>query len=66
VITLDLDFGRIYYFSRREEIGIIVLRIRLPTVERVNQVLEKFSRTANLGELGKCLIILDEKKFRLE
>ena len=65
VITLDLDFGRIYYFSRREEVGIIVLRIRLPTVERVNLVLEKFLRTANSEELGKCLIVLDEKKFRV-
>jgi predicted nuclease of predicted toxin-antitoxin system len=65
VITLDLDFGRIYYFSKREGVGIIVLRIRLPTVERVNPVLENFFRTVNLEEFGKCLIILDEKKFRV-
>jgi len=65
VITLDFDFGRIYYFSKREKVGIIVLRVRLPTVERVNQVLEKFLRTVNMEKLGKCLIILDEKKFRV-
>jgi len=65
VITLDLDFGQIYYFSKREEVGIIVLRVHPPTVEHVNKVLENFLKSINLKAVGKCLIVLDEKKFRV-
>ena len=32
IITFDLDFGEIYYFSERGRVGIIVLRIEDQTV----------------------------------
>ena len=44
-------------------LAIVVLRVRLPTVERVNQVLEKFLRTVNLEELGKC--VTSSPRFRM-
>jgi len=64
-ITLDLDFGEIYYFSKREEVGIIVLRVHPPTIEHINSLLKKFLESIDLEGLGKCLIVLNEKKFRV-
>lgn len=67
IITLDLDFGQTYYFSRINEVGIIVLRVHTPTVKHINQVLENFLRDVELDDkkLSKSLIIVDEKKFRV-
>lgn len=67
IITLDLDFGQIYYFSKISEVGIIVLRLHSPTVEHINQILENFLKDIDLDDkkLSKSLIIVDEKKFRV-
>lgn len=66
IITFDLDFGEIYYFSERGKIGIIVLRIKDQTVESVNKTLDKFfHNVANNINLENSLIIIDENKIRI-
>jgi len=67
IITHDLGFGSIYYFSKRGQVGIIVLRIRPPTVEEVNCVLQNFVKKVNLEKekLTKCLIILNRRRYRV-
>ena len=65
LISLDIDFGKIYYFSERKDIGIIILRVHPPTVEHINALLDRFLKTTNLEKMGKCLIILEEKKYRI-
>lgn len=42
IITLDLDFGEIYYFYTPRDLGVIVLRLKIQTVEEVNRILERF------------------------
>lgn len=66
IITFDLDFGEIYYFSESGKIGIIVLRIQNQTVESVNKVLGKFfKKEAKNVDLGKSLVVIDENKIRI-
>ncbi len=54
IITLDLDFGEIFYFSSKEKFRVIVLRLRNQTVESVNKALDWFLKTK----------ILEKKKFQ--
>ena len=66
IITFDLDFGEIYYFSERGKVGIIVLRIENQTVESVNKVLFRFfQKEAKNIDLEKSLVIIDETKVRI-
>jgi predicted nuclease of predicted toxin-antitoxin system len=67
IITLDLDFGEIYYFSSKKKFGTIVIRLKTPTIENINIVIGKFFEEIDFEkvDLTKSLIILDEKKFRI-
>jgi len=67
IITLDLDFGEIYYFSQRSRAGIIILKLKDQTVESVNQSLAILlkSKTINKEIWQNSLIIFDGKKIRL-
>ena len=64
IITFDLDFGELYYFSYKTRIGVIILRLRDQRVEMVNAVLENF--LANLQRpIDKRLVILTESEVRI-
>jgi predicted nuclease of predicted toxin-antitoxin system len=67
IVTHDIGFGSIYYFSKRGQVGIIILRIHPPTVEEVNLILIDFLSKVNLEKknLTKNLIILSRKKYRV-
>ena len=66
IITFDLDFGEIYYFSERGSVGIIVLRIQNQTVEFVNKVLFRFfKKEAKNIDLEKSLVVIDDTKVRI-
>jgi predicted nuclease of predicted toxin-antitoxin system len=66
IITHDVGFGSIYYFSKRGQVGIIIIRIHPPTIEDVNPVLLNFLDEVNLEKkkLTKSLIVLNKKKYR--
>jgi predicted nuclease of predicted toxin-antitoxin system len=68
IVTLDLGYGSIYYFSKKGEVGMIVLRVHPPIVEEVNRVLKSFLEKVDLEKekLTKCLIMLDKKKYRVQ
>jgi len=67
IITHDVGFGSIYYFFKRGRFGIIILRIRPPTVEEVNHVLKSFLKKVDMEKekLTKCLIMLNRRKYRV-
>lgn len=67
ILTHDLDFGEIYYFAEEGQVGILVLRLRQQTVERVNDVLQRFLQSAAMTELQiqSSLIILSETAYRV-
>jgi predicted nuclease of predicted toxin-antitoxin system len=71
IVTQDLDFGRVYYFMMKADVGIIVIRQkRIQTVEMVNQALKRlfeFIRKENINEeiFTRSLTIITEKKIRI-
>jgi hypothetical protein len=52
-----------YYFSKRGKVGMIILKIHPPTLEKVNPILTGFLKKVDLEEknLTKSLIILNKK-----
>lgn len=65
VVTLDLDFGELWYFVFEGKVGIIVLRTKLQTVEWVNKVLGEFLEKEYRSEMAKSLVVVSESGFRI-
>lgn len=67
IITYDVGFGSIYYFSKREQVGMIILRVHPSTIEEVNPILVNFLARTDLDKknLTKKLIVLNRKKYRV-
>jgi predicted nuclease of predicted toxin-antitoxin system len=67
ILTHDLDFGEIYYFAERGQVGVLVLRLRHQTVEAVNDVLERFlgSDVLTDREIQEALVVLSETTYRV-
>ena len=66
VVTFDLDFGEIYHFREKGNLGIIILRIEDRTVESVNKMLYRFFREeAKHINLYKSLVVIEEKGIRV-
>ena len=69
LITFDLDFGEIAYFSELEHLGVIVLRLTDQRIESVNSVLGSFLKKCKSAStpinLFKKLTILEEGRFRI-
>lgn len=67
IITLDLDFGQIYYFSSRIPLGVVILRLNDQTVESVNENLTRLlaSKILNKDKFHRALIVVDEQKIRI-
>lgn len=68
IITLDLDFGQIFYFNSLGTMGIIILKLNSQTVESVNKNLKKMidAKVFEMPKLQKSLVIVDEKKIRIK
>ena len=66
IITLDKDFGEIYYLRERGNVGVIVLRLEDQTVESVNQTLYTFfsEQAANI-ELATSLVVIEPDTIRV-
>jgi predicted nuclease of predicted toxin-antitoxin system len=67
ILTHDLDFGEIYFFTEKGNVGILVLRLRHQTVESVNSVLERFLQSETLTEvqIDCSLVTLSETAYRV-
>ena len=68
LITLDLDFGEIFYFSNKKKLGIIVLRLKDQTVESVNSTLEQLfqSKVLTAKMVKDSLVVISEGKIRIK
>lgn len=64
ILTLDLDFGHIYYFSRRGELNILVLRPNVLTVSNLKRILEESLDIIEKDE-EEGLYILKETDYRV-
>ena len=67
IVTFDLDFGEIFYFSTKDKIWIIVLKLKDQTVESVNRNLEWLLKTKILEkkEFQNTLMIVEEGRVKI-
>lgn len=65
IVTSDLDFGQIYHFNRKSELGVIVLRLSDQTVESVNMALQDFfSAHGDEKTLNSNLVVVEDSRYR--
>lgn len=64
LLTQDLDKGHIYYFFKREELGIIVIGPRVQTVGNLKRILKNFPPDIEKME-EKALYIVEEAGYRI-
>lgn len=67
LVTFDLDFGEIFYFSTKKKIWIIVLKLKDQTVESVNKSLAWLlqSKILDKKEFQNILMIIEEGRIRM-
>lgn len=65
LITNDLDFGDIRHYPPPHHCGVIVLRIRSRTINRVHAVLQQFLETMTQEKMRGALAIIDAVKYRV-
>jgi len=67
LITFDLDFGEIFYFSTKEKIWIIILKLKDQTVESVNKTLARLlqSKILEKEEFQNTLMIVEEGRVKI-
>lgn len=67
IITLDLDFGEMYYFTSGRKVGVIILKLRNQTVESVNERLYTLHHVKILPRrsLRHALVIMNEQQIRI-
>ena len=65
LITFDLDFGEMYYFSSKQKFSVVVLRLADQRVENVNYILEKFLTSRQGIFKNKILAVLSEAGVRI-
>ena len=67
LVTFDLDFGELYYFSSPKKFSVVVLRLDDQRVENVNSVLGEFLRQhkRKLTSSKKCLAVIGDSDVRI-
>ena len=62
ILTQDMDFGELYYFSNKEKVKIAVARPSKQSIELINKIFRKQLPKIQEREYG--LYILRENKIR--
>lgn len=67
IVTQDLDFAEMFFFSSGYSVGTIVLRLRIQTVERVNERLLNFLKSVREQQvdLTSALFIIEDSRYRV-
>lgn len=66
LITLDLDFGEMYYLGSPKKLGVVILRLRNQTVESINVALRILLDSKILDKKSNrfALTVVEEGKIR--
>jgi predicted nuclease of predicted toxin-antitoxin system len=65
LITIDMDFSNIRYYTPKSHKGIIVAKIRPRNVSEVHRVLEYLLNNTEPDRLSTSLVIVDQSKYRI-
>ena len=63
ILTLDKDFGRIYYF--KDKVTIFLIRVKPPTPRNIIKILEKYLERYSFKNFKGCLVIIQISKLRM-
>jgi predicted nuclease of predicted toxin-antitoxin system len=64
IVTLDPDFGQLYYFVY-PNMSVVVVRPKVPTIQNVSNLLEGFLRKIDTNKLERSLVVLTEAGYRI-
>jgi predicted nuclease of predicted toxin-antitoxin system len=66
VVTQDLDFGRLYYFHHRGQVGVIVMRLSRLTFAGMEARLREFlaKAAAESKPIDRALVVLEPHRHR--
>ena len=67
IVTLDKDFARIYHLAMRGKVGILLVRVKPPTVENVNNSLKRFLKKVDLSDqrFQKVLFVIYGERYKI-
>ena len=67
IVTLDKDFARIYHLTMRGKVGILLVRVKPPTVENINNSLRKFLKKVDLSDqrFRKVLFVIYGERYKI-
>ncbi len=67
VVTLDKDFAKIYHLTMRGKLGILLVRVKPPTVENVNDTLRRFLKRVDLTDerFQKVLFTIYSDRYKI-
>jgi len=65
ILTLDKDFGRIYYFRERRQVTIFIIRVKPATPKNIIQALSNFLEHRAFREFRYCLCVITPRKIRV-
>jgi predicted nuclease of predicted toxin-antitoxin system len=66
LITMDADFANISIYPLGTHPGIIRIRLRYPTVHKVNQILKGLLSRAEDLKIEGCLVVATSRVFRIK
>lgn len=66
-MTQDLDFGRLYYFHHRGQVGVVVLRLSRLTFAGMEERVKQFlARMVGEGrDVDRTLVVLEPHRYRV-
>lgn len=65
LLTLDLEFGDLRKYPPGGHPGIILFRPRSSGPLAVNRFVEEFVRDTDLGQLARCVVVVDPSRVRV-
>ena len=65
IMTLDKDFGRIYYFKERKKITIYIIRVVPAIADRIVRAISDFLKDHSFKNFKDCLVIITIGKIRI-
>lgn len=65
LITNNLDFGKLVFYSSKEHSGVIILRINPLNENKVHSVMKIFLTRYKKVALDQTLVVVDKNKYRV-
>jgi len=65
LVTLDADFANVIRFPPERTLGVVRLKVRPPTEQRVREAIQRAMSLLQNMDLTGCLAVVDQDKIRV-